>query len=457
MGNIGKRDKVLKGIYEVLEEGPLTALRQKLSDEMILQACFDAGYTFRRRKYGPVCIVFQFLFQAIQREESFAGTWQEIAGKGAAQLGLDELSFNSSAISQARSRFPKAAFDSLVKIFCAAERLCFDGWRGMRLLALDSTTVSMPAEGALFEHFGRHKARGREVRYPLGSFSALLTVGTSLILDYRFGPYDPGEVTSARPLLDAVREGDLILADRHFAGSPTLGRILERKADFLVRKNARLVIRNLPVIQRLGRNDFITDIPMDREARKKEPSLPGKVRVRLCEGSWISPEGTCVKEWFVTSLMDRNRFKPRALARCYHERWQIETSFREFKVLFHADVLRSKTVQNAYKEFCAHVLAYQLLRLLIVEAAEKHHKKPREISILHAARWVIAFSSRMSVAPTEQLPRMYEHLIEAIASTGVTARPGRIEPRVIMREKMHYPRSKISRLQWLQNRLRGVA
>ena len=457
MGNIGKRERVLKSIFEVLQETPLTALRQKLSDGMVLQACADAGYEFRRRKYGPICIASHFLLQAIQREESFAATWQEIAANAAGQMGLDELSFNSSAISQARSRFPKAAFDSLVKMFCAVNKSRFDKWRGMRLLALDSTTVSMPAEDALFEHFGRHKARSRKVRYPLGTFSALLSVGTSLILDYHFGPYDPGEVTSGADLLEAVAEGDLILADRHFAGSPTLGRIIERRADLLMRKNARLVVRNLPVIKRLGKNDFITEIAMDRAARRRDPSLPGKVRVRLCKGRWRSPEGRRLQEWFVTSLMDNKRFKGSALARCYHERWRIETSFREFKVLFHADVLRSKTVENVEKEFRAHVLAYQLLRLLIVEAADKHHKKPREISFLHAARWVIAFSSRMSVAPPAQLTRMYEHLIEAIASTGVTPRPGRIEPRAIMREKMHYPRSKISRLEWLEKRLKRVA
>jgi len=457
MANIGKRDKVLKSIFEVLQEAPLTALRQKLSDRMILQACFEAGYTFRRRKYGPVCIVFHFLLQAIQREESFAGTWQEIAGKGAAQMGLDELSFNSSAISQARSRFPKAAFDSLVNMFYRVDKSCFGRWRGMRLLALDSTTVSMPAEDALFEHFGRHKARGREVRYPLGTFSALLSVGTSLILDYGFGAYNPAEITSATDLLKGISEGDLLLADRHFAGSPSLGRIMERKADFLMRKNARLVIRNLPVIERLGNNDFITEIPMDRAARRSDPSLPAKVRVRLCKGSWRSPEGRSLQEWFVTSLMDNKRFKGRALARCYHERWRIETSFWEFKVLFHGDVLRSKTVENVQKEFCAHVLAYQLVRLLIVEAAKKHHKQPREISFLHAARWVIAFSARMCVAPPAQLMQMYERMIQAIASTGLASRPARTEPRVIMREKMHYPRSKISRLQWLENRLKGVA
>jgi len=457
MSYIGKREKVLKGIFEVLQETPLTAFRQKLPDEMIFEACAEAGYSFRRRRYGPACTVFHFLLQAIQREESFAGTWAEIASNAAGQIGVKELGYNSSAISQARSRFPKAAFDLLVKKFFSVEGLSFDMWRGMRLLALDSTTVSMPSEDSLFSHFGRHKARGREVRYPLGTFCVLLAVGTSLILDYRFGPYDPGEVRSAAPLLDSVGEGDLVLADRLFAGSPSLARILDRKADFLLRKNARLAIKNLPVIERLGKNDFITEIPIGVPARRNDRALPAKVRVRLCKCTWKSPEGKRAKEWFVTSLMERRRFKPAALARCYHERWRIETSFREFKVLFHADVLRSKTVENAQKEFCAHVLAYQLLRLLIVEAAGKHHKKPGEISFLHAARWVIAFSARMSVAPPSQLLEMYERLIDAIASTGVTSRPGRIEPRVIMREKMHYPRSKMSRLQWLQQRLKGVA
>lgn len=221
-----------------------------------------------------------------------------------------------------------------------------------------------------------------------------------------------------------------------------------------MRKNARLIVERLPVVKQLGRDDFITNIPMSKPARKLDPSLPEKVRVRMFRARWTSPAGEKVHEWFVTSLTDPKRFGPKQMATLYHQRWRIETSFEEFKIVFGADVLRSKTVNNIYKEFRAHVLAYQLVRRLIVEAAAKHRKNPTHISFLHAARWVISFCSRMSVAPAWKLPRMYQHLLDALASTEIAIRPGRLEPRALTREWKHYPHLRTTRSQWRNQRLK---
>ena len=141
------------------------------------------------------------------------------------------------------------------------------------------------------------------------------------------------------------------------------------------------------MIERLGNNDFVTEIPVRKVARKRDPGLPQKVRVRIFEAIWNSPAGEKIDEWFVTSLEDARGYKKKALANLYHKRWRVETSYLEFKRLFHADVLRSKTVDNIYKEFAAHILAYQLVRLLILAAANKHGKKPTEISFINAVRW----------------------------------------------------------------------
>ena len=97
------------------------------------------------------------------------------------------------------------------------------------------------------------------------------------------------------------------------------------------------------------------------------------------------------------------------------------------------------------------------MRRLIREAALKHQKPPTEISFLHATRWVISFSSRMSVAAPRQLPRMYQRLLDAIASTEVDVRPGRLEPRALTREWKHYPRLRMSRSRWRQQRLQETA
>ena len=454
---IGKRKAYLEKISGILRESPLSALRQMLPDQEILGACQEVGHRFRNRLYDPVVTLFHFLLQAIQREESFAASWQELWTNAASEVGLEKRRFNSSALSQARSRMPTAALDLLVRRACSVREEGFSMWQGFRLLALDATSVSMPREAELFKHFGAHKARTTTVRYPLASFCSLLAVQSSLLVDYRFGPFDPGELKTATPLLDHLKEGDLLLADRHFAGSPTLARIYGKGADFLMRKNGRLLVERLPVIRSLGRDDFLTEIPMDKSAARNDPCLPSSVGVRLFKTTWRSPAGKRVKGWFVTSLKDRKRFPPATLACLYHQRWRSETSYLEFKVFFHADVLRSKTVANVEKEFAAHVLGYQLVRRLMVEAAQKHKKKPAQISFLHAARWVISVSARMSAAPVWKLPIIYQRLLDAIASTEVDIRPGRAEPRALTREWKHYPHLRTTRSEWRQLYLKETA
>ena len=446
-------------IRQSIREAPLVAIRELMTDQRILEACAACGYTFRQRLYGPVVTVLHFMAQALQREESFAATWQELFTPLAAdfpEIGID--GFGLSGLTHARKRLPKEVIQRMAFEFCReAQAVTVDRWKGFRLLAIDGTTVSMPREAALFEHFGQHRARTTAVRYPLGTFACLLDVAGSLVLDYRFGPFDPGEMTTTVPLLSSVGPGDLLLIDRHFSGSPFLARTYATGADFLTRKNARRKIEPLPVIERLGHKDFVTEIPMDKPTRRADPTMPASVRVRVFKATWKTPAGEKVTEWFMTSLTDAKKYPKRTLAKLYHERWQIETGYDEFKCALHADVLRSKTVDNIYKEIAAHVLAYQMIRRLIVAAAQKHDKKPTEISFLNAARWVMHFSHRMAAAPARMLPYLYQALLDAIASCDVDVRPGRLEPRALTREWKHYPHLRITRAEWRRQRLRRTA
>ena len=120
-------------------------------------------------------------------------------------------------------------------------------------------------------------------------------------------------------------------------------------------------------------------------------------------------------------------------------------------------MLRSKPVDNIHKEVAAHVLAYQIVRQLMVAAAQKHDKKPTEVSFLNAARWVVHFSHRMAAAPIPRMPSLYQALLDAIASSEVDVRPGRLEPRALTREWKHYPHLRTTRTVWRKQRLRGTA
>ena len=186
----------------------------------------------------------------------------------------------------------------------------------------------------------------------------------------------------------------------------------------------------------------------------KKPACPSARNAGLCRQGvtfFVASRGPAR---FPTSLTDAKRFRKRTLAILYHERWQIETTYREFKQAFGADVLRSKTVDNVEKEFAAHVLAYQLVRRLITAAAEKHQKKPTRISFLDAARWVVTFSHRMAASPAWALPIQFQRLLDSIAASRIDVRPGRIEPRALTREWKHYPHLRMPRRSWREQRLR---
>jgi hypothetical protein len=75
-----------QAVRDAIRQAPLVAIRQLLTDRQILEACDVCGHRFRDRRYGPVVTVLHFVAQALQREESFAATSQELFAPLAAQF-----------------------------------------------------------------------------------------------------------------------------------------------------------------------------------------------------------------------------------------------------------------------------------------------------------------------------------------------------------------------------------
>jgi len=255
---IDHRPPELEEIRIRLREAPLCAVRQMLPDSDIRDACREHRYQWRGRVYGPIVTVFHFLAQAIQREDSFAATWQELWTPLAAEFpGVAETGIDHSALTHARARFPKEVMASLARRACRDAPDAGARWKGLRLRAIDGTTVSMPREDALVRHFGRHNTKHGRTKYPLARFASLLDVGTCTISGYRFGPHTTPETEMARDLIELLSAGDLALVDRGLTGSPSMARIQARGAEFLGRKNARLDPDKAKVVDHLGRDDFI--------------------------------------------------------------------------------------------------------------------------------------------------------------------------------------------------------
>ena len=82
----------------------------------------------------------------------------------------------------------------------------------------------------------------------------------------------------------------------------------------------------------------------------------------------------------VTTLLDDGLVTREDLAHVYLQRWNAEVDLRSIKTTLQMDVLRCKTPELVRKEVWTHVLAYNLIRTVMAQAAARHDMVPRSIS-----------------------------------------------------------------------------
>ena len=158
--------------------------------------------------------------------------------------------------------------------------------------------------------------------------------------------------------------------------------------------------------------------------------------------------------WFATSLLDDRKYPASEIVALYGKRWRIETLFRAVKIEMSADVLRSKRPDGIRKEVCARLMALNIVRAVMLEAAGEHGVDPLRISFSHAIRCILAFAPALAMEPIWVVQAIYKAMLREIASHLLRERPGRSEPRAIKREKKHYPYLRTTRSLW---RLKNVS
>jgi hypothetical protein len=109
----------------------------------------------------------------------------------------------------------------------------YDCWNGHRVALADGTCLSMIRTPELVKAFGVNKGHHGRGRYPLARLVALCLAGTMTIVDYAVGRYRQGEWSLLDSILGSLHQGDLLIADQHFAGAPyyepiPVGRWLDR-------------------------------------------------------------------------------------------------------------------------------------------------------------------------------------------------------------------------------------
>ena len=205
--------------------------------------------------------------------------------------------------------------------------------------------------------------------------------------------------------------------------------------------------------QRLGADDrLITwNKPQRTEAWSREEweALPGSLSLRLIR-LYVSTPGFRTREAaLVTTLTDAEAYPAEALRALYApirlrsghpQRWEVELHFHQIKILPGLDILRCKSPGMIEKETILHLIACNLIRLLMQKAAQEHQVGLSRISFKGTLDTVRHFATAIHAA--RATPRRQDSLIEQmlaiIASDTVPERPERSEPRAKKRRPKNY-------------------
>ena len=152
---------------------------------------------------------------------------------------------------------------------------------------------------------------------------------------------------------------------------------------------------------------------------------PERIEVRVV----ISRRPGCDNRVLISSLLDEGEHSDEMICALHQPRRDIELDFRSLKDTLEAGILGCRAPNMVTKELWVHLLGYNLIRLLMAEAAQSACCQAREISFRHAQQSWMAWV--LLGAPLDE--HGWQRLLERIACRRVQQRPGRREPRALKR------------------------
>jgi hypothetical protein len=414
----------------------LAAVVAHLPREWIEQALAATGTaTLRRRRLPAEQVIWLVLGMALFRNRSIV----EIVDK--LDLALPNARNGlvaRSAVPQARARLgdePMAWLFARSGQQWAHESARRFAWRGLALYAVDGTLLRVPDTAENREHFGHADGRGPGA-YPLTRIVCLMAVRSHLLAAARFGPYRAAEQLMAAEMWPDIPDDSLTILDRNFL-SPLRLLPLERggaRRHWLTRAKSGT---RWTVLERFGAGDFLVEMLVSADARKKDPSLPETWTARAIE---YQRKGF-PPQTLLTSLRDPKLFPAPEVIGLYHERWEIELGYDELKteVLDREEAIRSKSPVAVAQELWGILLAYNLVRLEIERIAEEAGVEPTRISFVAAFRLICDEWLWSAVASPGAIPKHLRELRANIARLVLPSRRARSFPRVVKVKLSSYP------------------
>jgi hypothetical protein len=436
---IGQARRVQRYRRQVVQEQDVF-FTKLLPQEQVETALERHEVRYRERLYTPLVTIWTFLYQVLSADQSCRAAVARLLAFWC--VGKKEVgSAKTDPYCKARERLPEKLLADLARDSGAELQRDVpvpDLLGGRPIKIADGTTLSMPDTPANQKAYPQQRGQKPGLGFPLLRVVGLMSLSCGAVLDIALGPYRgkrTGETALLRQLLDALRTGDILLADALFSHYWTIALLRERDVDFLGRLGGtrRVDFRRG---QRLGRYDHIVSWSKPSRpawmSRSLYDRLPETLRIRETQVEVTQKGFRCRQLRLVTTLLDAQVYSRQELATAFRCRWHAELDLRSIKAVMQMDVLRCKSPAMVRKEIWMHLLAYNLLRKLMAQAAATVGVSPRDLSFKGTLQTLVAFAAAGWSRP-ERKKELHAAVLRAVATHRVHDRPDRVEPRAVKR------------------------
>ena len=389
---------------QFLQEGDLP-FTDVLTQECLSKALDSIQFVWKDRVYTPLVTLWVFLGQVLSADHSCRAAVARLIAHRTSQ-GLSSCSSETGAYCQARKRLPEQFFSDVARHTGQTLDSNSDAgwlWKKRRVYLFDGTTVTMPDTEKNQKEYPQNVAQEPSLGFPIARIGAIFSLACGTIVDLgicRYAGKGQGELSVFRNLWGFFRPTDIVLADSLFCTWTDLLLLKRQGVDSVTQLR---VTRNVDFRKgsRLGKGDHLvrwrkpnTRRWVDRETYK---SFPADLTVRECRVNIQQPGFRAKHIIVVTTLLDAEKYPKEDLAQLYRARWNAELDLRSLKVDLQMDILRCKTPELVRKEIWTHVLAYNLIRTVMAQAAISHQIEPRTISFKGAKQTLEAFQSVLAL------------------------------------------------------------
>ena len=408
-----------------------------LTSDALLKKVEQLLPAHRERLYPPTETLSMFLAQAMSADRSC----QHIVNQAALQRlagGLSASSTYTGAYCRARQRLPLEMVSCLTQYVGSLVDDCTPPswrWQGRRVRVVDGTTVTMPDTPANQAAYPQQRGQKAGLGFPICRVVGITCLSTGVLHNAAIGRFNGkggDEQTLLRSVQDTFESGDLVMGDAFFATYFFIAAMQAKGVDILMeQQGGRKRATDFRRGQTLGQKDHLIRV----EKPKRKPDWMSDEYYQAAPASIKVREFKVGGKTLITTLLCPKVAPRDNLRSLYKNRWHVELDLRHIKDTLGMNILSCKTPEMAVKEIWVYLLAYNLIRLVMAQAAWVAGTLPRKISFKHSLQLWLLWGQQSTVLPAD---RLYD-LCLLIAQQKVGNRPGRIEPRAVKRRPKAYP------------------